>query len=43
MRQLKRLPSLSEQQSHHSGQRDALLDGLADAFEQHINLEPLLS
>ena len=42
LRARKGLPPLSEQQPHHSRQRDALLDRLADAFEQHINLEPLL-
>jgi adenosylcobyric acid synthase len=36
------LPLLSEQQPHHRRQREALLDRLADAFEQHVNLEPLL-
>jgi hypothetical protein len=36
------LPLLSEQQPHHRRQREALLDRLADAFAQHINLEPLL-
>ena len=43
LRQRKGLPSLSEQQPHHSRQRDALLDRLADAFEAHVNLKPLLS
>jgi adenosylcobyric acid synthase len=33
---------LSERQPHHSRQREALLDRLADAFAQHVNLEPLL-
>jgi adenosylcobyric acid synthase len=42
LRQRKGLPALSEQQPHHSRQRDALLDRLADAFERHVNLEPLL-
>jgi adenosylcobyric acid synthase len=42
LRVRKGLPMLSEQQPHHSRQREALLDRLADAFEQHINLEPLL-
>ena len=42
LRQRKGLPLLSEQQPHHSRQREALLDRLADAFEQHVNLEPLL-
>jgi len=43
LRTRKGLPMLSEQQPHHSRQRDALLDRLADAFEQHVNLEPLLN
>jgi adenosylcobyric acid synthase len=43
LRQRKGLPALSEQQPHHSRQRDALLDRLADAFERHVNLEPLLT
>ena len=42
LRARKGLPLLSERQPHHSRQREALLDRLADAFEQHINLEPLL-
>lgn len=42
LRTRKGLPMLSEQQPHHSRQREALLDRLADAFEQHVNLEPLL-
>jgi adenosylcobyric acid synthase len=42
LRARKELPLLSERQPHHSRQRDALLDRLADAFEQHVNLEPLL-
>jgi adenosylcobyric acid synthase len=42
LRQRRGLPSLSERQPHHSRQRDALLDRLADAFERHVNLEPLL-
>ena len=29
--------------NHHGRQRDALLDRLADAFAQHVNLEPLLA
>jgi adenosylcobyric acid synthase len=43
LRASKGLPPLSEQQPHHSRQREALLDRLADAFEQHINIEPLLN
>jgi adenosylcobyric acid synthase len=42
LRQRRGLPLLSERQPHHSRQREALLDRLADAFEQHVNLEPLL-
>jgi adenosylcobyric acid synthase len=42
LRAPKGLPLLSERQPHHSRQREALLDRLADAFEQHVNLEPLL-
>jgi len=42
LRRRRGLTDLSEQQPHHSRQRDALLDRLADAFEQHVNLEPLL-
>jgi adenosylcobyric acid synthase len=42
LRATKGLPPLTEQQQHHSKQREALLDRLADAFEEHINLEPLL-
>ncbi|WP_254933777.1 cobyric acid synthase [Cyanobium sp. WAJ14-Wanaka] len=43
LRQRKGLASLNECQPHHSQQREALLDRLADAFEQHVNLEPLLN
>jgi adenosylcobyric acid synthase len=43
LRQRRNLPALSEAQPHHSRQRDALLDRLADAFAQHVNLEPLLA
>ena len=42
LRAAKGLPMLSERQVHHSRQREALLDRLADAFEQHVNLGPLL-
>jgi adenosylcobyric acid synthase len=42
LRARKGLPLLSEQQPHHSRQREALLDRLADAFEQHVSLEPIL-
>jgi adenosylcobyric acid synthase len=42
LRQRRGLSPLSERQPHHASQRDQLLDRLADAFEQHVNLEPLL-
>jgi adenosylcobyric acid synthase len=42
LRRRRGLPMLSERQPHHSRQRDQLLERLADAFEQHVNLEPLL-
>jgi adenosylcobyric acid synthase len=40
LRHRKGLPPLSEQQPHHSRQREALLERLADAFERHVNLDP---
>ena len=43
LREQKSLPPLSERQPHHSKQREALLDRLADAFEDYINLGPLLN
>jgi adenosylcobyric acid synthase len=42
LRAHKGLPLLDEQQPHHSRQREVLLDRLADAFEAHVNLEPML-
>jgi len=42
LRQRKGLPLLSERQPHHSQHRDQLLDRLADAFEEHVDLAPLL-
>ena len=42
LRARKQLPPLRTDQPHHSRQREALLDRLADAFETHVNLEPLL-
>jgi adenosylcobyric acid synthase len=42
LRQRKGLPLLSERQPHHSQHRDQLLDRLADAFEEHVDLGPLL-
>ncbi len=43
LRQRRGLPPLREDQPHHGRQRDALLDRLADAFEAHIDLSPLLA
>jgi len=43
LRQRHNLPLLSEDQPHHARQRDDLLDRLADAFEKHVDLGPLLS
>jgi len=42
LRQRKGLACLPETVPHHGQQREALLDRLADAFEAHVNLEPLL-
>ena len=42
LRNQRGLEALPENQPHHSRQRDALLDRLADAFEAHVNVEPLL-
>jgi adenosylcobyric acid synthase len=41
LRRRRHLPPLSEQQPHHSRQREVLLERLADAFEAHVNLETL--
>ena len=43
LRRRRNLPPLSENQPHHARQREALLDRLADAFEQHVDLGPLLA
>jgi adenosylcobyric acid synthase len=43
LRQRRNLPPLPEDQPHHGRQREALLDRLADAFEAHIDLAPLLA
>ncbi len=43
LRRRRQLPPLEESQPHHGRQRDALLDRLADAFEAHIDLAPLLA
>ena len=41
LRRRRQLPPLSEEQPHHSRQREVLLERLADAFETHVNLDPL--
>ena len=43
LRQRRGLAALPENPPHHSRQRDALLERLADAFEAHVDLAPLLS
>jgi adenosylcobyric acid synthase len=42
LRHRRGLPLLSEEQPHHHQQRQRLLNKLAEAFEQHVNLAPLL-
>jgi adenosylcobyric acid synthase len=42
LRQRRGLVELPELQDNHGSQRDRLLDRLAEAFERHVNLEPLL-
>ena len=42
LRQRRALTALPEQVDPHSLQRERLLDRLADAFEAHVNLTPLL-
>ena len=42
LRQRRGLAPLSERQPHHASQRELLLDRLADAFEVHVDLHPLL-
>ena len=42
LRKQKGLCPLAIDQPHHAEQRNELLDRLADAFEAHVNLEPLL-
>ncbi|MFQ6538254.1 MULTISPECIES: cobyric acid synthase [Aphanothece] len=43
LRERRGLPPLSEQQPHHGEQRELLLERLADAFEAHTDLTPLLA
>jgi adenosylcobyric acid synthase len=42
LRHRRGLPPLPEAVAHHGRQREALLERLADAFESHVNLTPLL-
>ena len=41
LRERKGIEPLSENQPHHQRHREALLDRLADAFEAHVNLDPI--
>jgi adenosylcobyric acid synthase len=43
LRRRRGLPNLPEQQPHHSSHREVLLERLADAFEAHVDLTPLLA
>jgi len=43
LRHRRGLPALQERVPHHSRHREALLDRLADAFEAHVDLTPLLA
>ena len=42
LRQRRQLEPLATDRPHHGDHRDQLLDRLADAFEQHVDLTPLL-
>ena len=42
LREQRGLQPLANDPKNHSAHRDLLLDRLADAFEQHVNLAPLL-
>ena len=42
LRRRRGLADLPEAVPHHGRQREALLERLADAFEQHVNITPLL-
>lgn len=42
LRQHRGLPPLADQPVNHAQQRNQLLNRLADAFEQHVNIAPLL-
>ena len=43
LRKRRQLEPLATELPHHGDQRDQLLDRLADAFEQHVDLTPLLA
>ena len=43
LRKRRQLEPLATDLPHHGDQRDQLLDRLADAFEQHVDLTPLLA
>lgn len=42
LRKQRQLPPLAVNYPHHGEQREQLLDRLADAFEQHVNIKPLI-
>ena len=42
LRMRRGLAALDVDRPHHGNHRDLLLDRLANAFEQHVNLDPLL-
>ena len=42
LREKRNLIPLSIDQPHHGEQRNLLLERLADAFEEHVNIEPLI-
>ena len=43
LRKRRQLEPLATELPHHGDQRDQLIDRLADAFEQHVDLTPLLA
>jgi adenosylcobyric acid synthase len=42
LRARRNLPPLPAEPRHHGQQRELLLERLADAFEAHVTLDPLL-
>jgi adenosylcobyric acid synthase len=42
LRRRRGLQALPELEENHADQRDRLLERLADSFERHVDLEPLL-